>query len=450
MAEPILMPELGESVHEGTVSRWLKQVGDRVEEDEPVVEIMTDKVNTELGAPAAGVLLKILVPEGENVEVFKPLGLIGEEGEVVEEGNGSGKPAPTAEAQPKAGGQVASRAEEDGDAGVQAAPRAEEGGDGEKRWFSPVVRAMMKEHDLSEREVSDIRGSGEGGRVTKKDLEAYLETRTGAAATAKREPEKAAKVVEPAPEKPTPTRAAAPKPAPAAAAEGQEVIKLTGLRRAIAEAMTRAHAIPSVSTIAEVNVSRLVEFRNANKESFQEMYGVRLTYTPFFIKAATEALLEYPMLNSSFHEDYSVTVNHGVNMGVAVALGDGSEGLVVPVIRDCHKKTLVEIARDLETIAEKARSGSLELSDMQGGTFSLTNPGSYGALFGTPMIPPGQAGILGTYAIKQTPVAENGMIAVRPMMYLVLSYDHRLVDGMLAGMFLKALRERLERFDFFR
>lgn len=438
MAEPILMPELGESVHEGTVSRWLKQVGDRVEEDEPVVEIMTDKVNTELGAPAAGVLLKILVPEGENVEVFKPLGLIGEEGEVVEEGNGSGKAAPTTEAEPDAGG--------------HATPRAEEGGDGEKRWFSPVVRAMIKEHDLSEREVSDIRGSGEGGRVTKKDLEAYLETRTGAAATAKREPEKAATVTEPAPEKPTPTPAAAPKPkpAPVAAAEGQEVVKLTGLRRAIAEAMTRAHAIPSVSTIAEVNVSRLVEFRNANKESFQEMYGVRLTYTPFFIKAATEALLEYPMLNSSFHEDYSVTVNHGVNMGVAVALGDGSEGLVVPVIRDCHKKTLVEIARDLETIAEKARSGSLELSDMQGGTFSLTNPGSYGALFGTPMIPPGQAGILGTYAIKQTPVAENGMIAVRPMMYLVLSYDHRVVDGMLAGMFLKALRERLERFDFFR
>lgn len=465
MAEPILMPELGESVHEGTVSRWLKQVGDRVEEDEPVVEIMTDKVNTELGAPAAGVLLKILVPEGENVEVFKPLGLIGEEGEVVEEGNGSGKPAPTTETQPNAGGQVASRAEEageeggrassragdDGDEGGRASSRAEGHGDGEKRWFSPVVRAMMKEHDVTEREVSDIRGSGEGGRVTKKDLEAYLETRTGAAATAKREPEKAAQVAEPAPEKPTPTPAETPKPKPSpAAAEGQEVIKLTGLRRAIAEAMTRAHAIPSVSTVAEVNVSRLVEFRNANKDSFQEMYGVRLTYTPFFIKAATEALLEYPMLNSSFHEDYTVTVNHGVNMGVAVALGDGSEGLVVPVIRDCHKKTLVEIARDLETIAEKARSGSLELADMQGGTFSLTNPGSYGALFGTPMIPPGQAGILGTYAIKQTPVAENGMIAVRPMMYLVLSYDHRLVDGMLAGMFLKSLRERLERFDFFR
>lgn len=439
MAEPILMPELGESVHEGTVSRWLKQVGDRVEEDEPVVEIMTDKVNTELGAPTAGVLLKILVPEGGNVEVFKPLGFIGEEGEVVEEESGSAPPVPTAEAQGA------------DDEGGRASSRAEGGGDGEKRWFSPVVRAMMKEHGLSEREVSDIRGTGEAGRVTKKDLEAYLETRTGAAATARREPEKAAKVAESVPEKPTPIPAETPKPKPSpVAAEGQEVIKLTGLRRAIAEAMTRAHSIPSVSTVAEVNVSRLVEFRNANKDSFQEMYGVRLTYTPFFIKAATEALLEYPMLNSSFHEDYSVTVNHGVHMGVAVALGDGSEGLVVPVIRDCHRKTLVEIARDLETIAQKARSGSLELPDMQGATFSLTNPGSYGALFGTPMIPPGQAGILGTYAIKQTPVAENGMIAVRPIMYLVLSYDHRLVDGMLAGMFLKSLRERLERFDFFR
>lgn len=439
MAEPILMPELGESVHEGTVSRWLKQVGDRVEEDEPVVEIMTDKVNTELGAPTSGVLLKILVPEGENVEVFKPLGLIGEENELVEGGDEGGKPVPDAQIRPSQEPSPASVAPRDAN--------------GEKRWFSPVVRAMMKEHRLSEQEVATIRGSGEGGRITKKDLEAYLETRSGAATTALREPESATQVA-PSPSMPAPATAPVTTPAPpstpAASGQEQEVIKLTGLRRAIAEAMIRANSIPSVSTVTEVDVSRLVEFRNANKDSFQQMYGVRLTYTPFFIKAATEALLQYPMLNSSFGDDYTVTVHRGVNMGVAVALGDGSEGLVVPVIRDCHKKTLVEIARDLETIAAKARSGSLEISDMQGATFSLTNPGSYGALFGTPMIPPGQAGILGTYAIKQTPVAENGMIAVRPMMYLVLSYDHRLVDGMLAGMFLKALRERLEHFDFFR
>lgn len=437
------MPELGESVHEGTVSRWLKQVGDRVEEDEPIVEIMTDKVNTELQAPTSGVLLKILVPEGENVEVFKPLGFIGEEGEVIGEDNGDAKPTPVADAQPQAS--------------TPDAPEPARGAEAEKRWFSPVVRAMMKEHDLSESEVASIRGSGEGGRVTKKDVEAYLAARGGAKLTAP--PVTAAPAEKPAPvetppptppvPQPSPAPAAEPKPAPAVA-EGQEVIKLTGLRRAIAEAMTRANSIPSVSTVTEVNVSRLVEFRNANKDSFQQMYGVRLTYTPFFIKAVTEALLEYPMLNSSFNDDYSVTMHRGVNMGVAVALGDGSEGLVVPVIRDCHKKTLVEIAKDLETIASKARSGSLEISDMQGATFSLTNPGSYGALFGTPMIPPGQAGILGTYAIKQTPVAENGMIAVRPMMYLVLSYDHRLVDGMLAGTFLRSVRERLEGFDFFR
>lgn len=445
------MPELGESVHEGTVSRWLKQVGDRVEEDEPVVEIMTDKVNTELGAPTSGVLLKILVPEGENVEVFKPLGLIGEEGEVVDDGGDATKLAPKKEAPP---------AEQE--RAAEAPGQAGDVGDGERRRFSPVVRAMIKEHGLTEQDISAIRGSGEGGRITKKDVEGYLESRKGAVATVQREPQPAAPAVEVAPKPPQPPQAppappaaapppvAAPKPAPITVGEDQELIKLTGMRRAIAEAMTRANSIPSVSTVTEVNVSRLVEFRNANKDSFQQMYGVRLTYTPFFIKAVTEALLQYPTLNSSFHDDYTVTVNHGVNMGVAVALGDGSEGLVVPVIRDCHKKTLVEIARELETICEKARAGSLELSDMQGATFTLTNPGSYGALFGTPMIPAGQAGILGTYAIKQTPVAENGMIAVRPMMYLVLSYDHRLVDGMLAGMFLKSLRERLERFDFFR
>jgi pyruvate/2-oxoglutarate dehydrogenase complex dihydrolipoamide acyltransferase (E2) component len=444
MAEPILMPELGESVHEGTVSRWLKQVGDRVEEDEPIVEIMTDKVNTELQAPASGVLLKILVPEGENVEVFKPLGFIGEEGEIVDEGNGIAKPAPAADVQPQESAPAASQETQVSEV--------------EKRWFSPVVRAMMKEHGLSESEVSSIRGTGEGGRVTRKDVEAYLavrgSTRPTSPPTIVATKETPAPAPSPSPEpavaQPAAAPTAAPKPAPIVAGEEQEVIKLTGLRRAIAEAMTRANSIPSVSTVTEVNVSRLVEFRNANKDSFQQMYGVRLTYTPFFIKAVTEALLEYPMLNSSFNDDYTVTVHRGVNMGVAVALGDGSEGLVVPVIRDCHKKTLVEIAKDLETIASKARSGSLEISDMQGATFSLTNPGSYGALFGTPMIPPGQAGILGTYAIKQTPVAENGMIAVRPMMYLVLSYDHRLVDGMLAGMFLKSVRERLERFDFFR
>ncbi|GIV03377.1 MAG: dihydrolipoamide acetyltransferase component of pyruvate dehydrogenase complex [Fimbriimonadales bacterium] len=445
------MPELGESVHEGTVSRWLKKEGDPVKEDEPVVEIMTDKVNTELQAPASGVLLKILVPEGENVEVFKPLGYIGQEGEVLDEG---GSPAP------KSG--EPSQAEAPAPAASQVEPAPAPAGEHqERKWFSPVVRAMMKEHGLTEEEVSRIPGSGEGGRVTKADLEAYLASKGVApkpaapaeqpAEAPKTEPTPQVVVSESRPAYQAPPETPREQPKPEAVPAGDtETIRLTGLRRAIAEAMNRANSIPSVTTVTEVNVSRLVEFRTANKESFQEMYGVRLTYTPFFIKAATEALLKYPMLNSAFHDDYSITVNRKVNMGVAVALGDGSEGLVVPVIRDCQDKTLVEIAKDLESIASKARSGSLEISDMQGATFSLTNPGSYGALFGTPMIPPGQAGILGTYAIKQTPVAENGMIAVRPIMYLVLSYDHRLVDGALAGMFLKDVRERLERFDFFR
>jgi len=412
MPVEILMPELGEGVHEGTVSRWLKSEGDLVKEDEPVVEIMTDKVNTELQAPASGKLIKILIPEGSPVEVFKAMGLI-------DDGSEGDAPAPKAEA-PKA------------ETPKQVAPEPatpSSNGSGERRWYSPVVRSMAKQSGVSDAQLASIAGSGAGGRVTKKDLEAFLAGGGQGAA------------------KPIEFKA----PAATVAGEGQQLVPLAGMRKMIAEAMVRSSQVPTVSTLTEVDVTNMVQFREKNKDSFQAQFGVKLTYTPFFIKAITEALVEFPLVNAALMPDNNIVMNSGVHMGVAVSLGaKGDEGLIVPVIRNCESKSLVDIAKDLEGIAKKARSNSLGVPDVQGGTFTLTNPGSYGAVLGTPMINAPQAAIMGTYTIKQMPVIVDGMIAIRSIMNLVLTYDHRIIDGMLAGRFLQSIKKKLESFDFFK
>ena len=436
MAVEILMPELGESVHEGTVSRWLKKEGEFVKEDEPVVEIMTDKVNTELPSPASGVLTKILIPEGAQVKVFEAMGVI------EENSNGSG--ATKAETpdikELKLDPDIPAKQAE---AAAAPAPTSSPAptGEGERKWYTPVVRAMMKEHGLTDADLATIAGSGEGGRVTKKDVDAYL-------ASGKKAPAPA-----PVAAAPAPTKAPEPKPAPQPTVAGpeQELVPLAGMRKMIADAMVRSSQVPTVSTVTEVDVTNMVRFREINKESFQQTYGVKLTYTPFFIKALAESLQELPIVNAQLTPDNQVLMTKGVHIGVAVALGkNGDEGLIVPVIRDCHKKSLVDIAKDLDEIAKKARANKLGVADVQGGTFTLTNPGTYGALFGTPMINAPQAGILGAYAIKKTPVIVDDMIAIRSIMHLVLTYDHRIIDGMVAGKFLASVRDRLQKFDFFK
>ena len=415
MPVEILMPELGESVHEGTVSRWLKKEGEFVKEDEPVVEIMTDKVNTELPSPASGTLIKIIVPEGSPVQVFHAMGLIddGSGGEVAADST----PAPAAEAKSEPAPVV-----------EQTAPTANP--NGQRAWYSPVVRAIAKANNLTDDVLGNIKGTGQGGRVTKKDVEGFLAG--GSAPSVAR--------IEP---KPVVT--------PSIAGPEQELVPLAGMRKMIAEAMVRSSQVPTVTTMTQVDVTAMVQFRERNKESFQAQYGVKLTYTPFFLKAITETLLEFPLLNAALMPDNQIAMNKGVHIGVAVALGkNGDEGLIVPVIRDCHKKGLVDLAKDLEEIARKARSNALSVTDVQGGTFTLTNPGTYGALFGTPMINAPQAGILGAYAITKQPVIVDDMIAIRSIMHLVLTYDHRLVDGLLAGKFLAGIRDRLQKFDFFK
>ncbi len=432
MAVEILMPELGESVHEGTVSRWLKKIGDFVKEDEPIVEIMTDKVNTELPAPASGILVKITIPEGADVEVFHSMGVIEEDVEAAKKLLADDS-SPAAEVsfaidEPK----VETSAPEAPQAAPDSPKVAPAASNGEKRWYSPVVRAMAKEHGMSEQELGTVAGSGESGRVTKKDMAAYLDRRgTGAATSA-----------------PIPELKSTPRPA--ATGPDQQTAPLTGMRKMIAEAMTRSSQVPVVSTLSEIDVTTMVAFRTRNKDAFQEQYGVKLTYTPFFIKAVAETLLDFPSLNSSL-VDNQVTTYKGVHMGCAVSLGkDGSGGLIVPVIRDTDSKSLIEIAKDLEDIAAKARSNALGVADVQGGTFTITNPGSYGAILGTPMINAPQSGIMGIYGIVQRPVIIDGMIAIRSMMNVVLTYDHRLVDGLMAGRFLQSFKAKLESFDFFK
>ncbi|MBX3115182.1 MAG: 2-oxo acid dehydrogenase subunit E2 [Fimbriimonadaceae bacterium] len=447
MAVEILMPELGESVHEGTVSRWLKQVGDFVKEDEPVVEIMTDKVNTELGAPASGILVKITIPEGELVEVFAEMGVIEPDEAKAKEmigGNGvaeSAPAAPTAEA-PAAKEEAAPAPAAETPAAALAAS------DGERRFYTPVVRAIAKQNGLTEADLAGIAGSGQGGRVTKTDVEQFLANR-GKAPAAPAAAQSSAPVA--APSTPAaPSKEFKAPSAPVEAGPDQEIVPLAGMRKMIAEAMERSSQVPVVSTLIDVDVTPLVEYRAVNKDVFVASHGVKLTYTPFFIKALAETLQAFPMLNASL-QDGKIIMNKGVQMGVAVSLGaDGSGGLIVPVIRDCHTKTLVQIARDLDEIAAKARSNQLGVPDVQGGTFTLTNPGSYGAVLGTPMINAPQSGIAGVYGIKQIPVIINGMIAIRSVMNVVLTYDHRLVDGLTAGRFLQQFKQKLESMDFFK
>lgn len=433
MPVEILMPELGESVHEGTVNRWLKKVGDFVKEDEPVVEIMTDKVNTELPSPASGILTEIVIPEGGQVEVFKVMGII-EESDGAAAGASAKAPdvkaaeiSKPAESKPAAKEAVPTPA-------APAAQASSAASSGERKWYSPLVRAIAKDSGITDAELASIAGSGEGGRVTKKDVEAYI---AGGRA----------KPSNPAFEPKSP----AASQAKATAGPDQEITPLVGMRKMIADAMIRSSQVPTVSTVTQCDVTSMVKFREANKDSFQQQFGVKLTYTPFFIKALAESLSEYPLLNASLNADNQIVKTKGVHIGIAVALGPkGEDGLIVPVIRDCQAKTLIEIAKDLDSIAKAARSNSLKPADVQGATFTLTNPGTYGALFGTPMISAPQAGILGTYSINKTPVVINDMLAIRSIMHLVLTYDHRIIDGLLAGKFLAALRDRLQNFDFFK
>jgi 2-oxoglutarate dehydrogenase E2 component (dihydrolipoamide succinyltransferase) len=447
-ATDVVMPQMGVSVSEGTVTKWLKQEGEHVEADEPLLEISTDKVDTEVPSPASGTLTQILVLEGSTVEVGTPLARIG--GAAGASAPAEGPPAPAPEP-------VAAEPVEAEPAPVAAAPApvpVQQPTENGKAFVSPVVARIASEHGV---DPGAVQGTGRGGRVTKKDILDFIETGSAAPAPAAAAPVAPAAPAAPAPPAAPPAAAPpAPAPAPVAAAAGEAlpgetVEPVTAMRRGIADHMRRSlDTSAHVTSAIEVDMSRIVAAREQLKKEYQASYGVNPTYLAFIALATVETLRDYPYVNGELRGESIVTRNF-VNLGIAVELTDG-KGLIVPVIRNAETMNLLGLAKGIATIAQKARDKQLLPDDVQGGTFTITNPGGYGTFHGTPVISQPQAGILGTYALVKRPwVTQDELgkdvIAIRPIMNITLTYDHRLVDGAYAGRFLRDLRERLENWD---
>jgi 2-oxoglutarate dehydrogenase E2 component (dihydrolipoamide succinyltransferase) len=435
----VVMPQMGVSVSEGTILKWLKQEGETVEADEPLLEISTDKVDTEVPSPGSGVLQQILVSEGQTVDVGTRLAVIAPEGAVVEEAPAEPEPEPATE-------EPAPEPAAAAPAPAAAAPAPANGGAGERTVVSPVVARIAGEHGV---DVSQVPGTGAGGRVTKKDILAYVESGPPAAAPPAEAPAAEAPAAEPAEPPPAP---AAPEPAPAAAeapaVAGETVEPMNAMRRGVAEHMRRSlDTSAHVTSAIEVDMSAVVSIRQKLKPEYEKAYGVNPTYLAFVARAAVDTLRDYPWINGEIRGESIVSRNY-VNLGIAVELEDG-KGLIVPVIRNAEGLNLLGVTRAIADLAERSRSKKLLPDDVQGGTFTITNPGGYGTFHGTPIINQPQAAILGTYAVVKRPwVIQDArgadVIAVRPIMNATLTYDHRLVDGALAGRFLRDLRDKLE------
>lgn len=429
MPTNIIMPQMGESIFEGTITKWLKKEGDHVRRDEPLFEISTDKVDTEIPSPVEGVLQKILMPVGSKVPIHTVVA-------IVEEGAKPGAaPAPAPAAPTKAPEAPPPAAPEAGREAPREAPAAAP--TDEKRVFaSPLVRRIAREEGV---ELSQVAGTGWKGRVTKKDILEHL-GRQAAPAAAPAAPPAAPAPTPPPAAAPPKAPEAAPKPAPAAARPGQ-VVPLTPMRRKIAEHMVMSRRTSAhVTTCHEVDLSRVVELREKEKESYETVYGARLTYTHFFAMAAVQALKEFPLLNASI-EGTNVVFHPHINLGVAVAI---PEGLIVPVVRHCEEKSFLGLVRAINDVAERARTKKLTLDDVQGATFTITNPGNYGSIMFTPIINQPNVAILGIGTVQKRPVVVQDAIAIRPMANLCLSFDHRLVDGIDAERYMARLKEILQ------
>lgn len=447
MPTNVIMPQLGESVVEGTVSKWLKQEGDEVREFEPLVEISTDKVDSEIPAPADGVLLKIHILEGETVDHGTLLGVIGQAGE-----------DPAAAEPVAAHGHAAPNAVSNG-AGSAGKPNdAHANGSAEYAGqVTPVVARMAAEHQL---DLSQITGTGRDGRITKKDVEAYLEAQPASAGAAEKEPDPwetpgSGDLFKPTVDYGAPAENTAPliptsqrvRPVEAIpdAADG-ELVPLSPMRKAIAAHMVRSklETSPHVTTVFEVDLGAVLAHRVANKDAFAKQ-GVNLTLTAYFVAASVEALRAEPMLNAQW-TDEGIYLHHAINIGIAVAIDDG---LIVPVIRRAGDLSLLGVARTVNDLAGRARSKQLKPDEVQGGTFTITNHGVNGSLFATPIINQPQVGILGVGVLEKrvkviTDSQGNDSIAIRPCVYLSLTFDHRVVDGATGDGFMLALKEKLE------
>jgi 2-oxoisovalerate dehydrogenase E2 component (dihydrolipoyl transacylase) len=436
----ITMPQLGESLAEGTIGKWLKKEGEAIARDEPLVEIITDKVTAEMPSPAAGVLGSIAVEEGLTVAVGTTIAVIEEAGaapapprntpEVAQETSDHGPPATSDTPAPRSEPHPA-----------MAEPPAGQDGhsrDGERR-ASPLVRRLASEHGV---DVALITGTGSGGRVTKQDILAYIDQQpvSGQQPASAQPAPSAAAVAAPT----APPIAAAAAPSPASVDGRDEVIPLTPIRRSIAEHMVRSvTTAPHAWCLVEVDVTELVHVRERHTRQWHEREGFELTFLPFFIKTVTESLREHPVINSSWCEQGIVLKGH-VNIGIAVAVEDG---LIVPVIHDADRQSIAGLAHATHDLVSRARQHHLTPADVQGGTFTVNNTGALGSIMSAPIIPQPQAGIVTMEAIVKRPVIRDEAIAIRSIMNVCMSFDHRVTDGAQGLRFLQSVRRRLEAFD---
>ncbi len=446
----VVMPQMGESIVEGTLTKWLKKAGEKVERDEPLFEISTDKVDTEIPSPAAGVLAEVLVQEGTTVGINTVVARIGD---------GAAAPAPAPAPvvaaappppppPPPAPAPVVAAAPPPPPPAPAPAPvaAAEEEVDSPQGPLSPLVRKMAREFGI---DLNMVRGTGAGGRITKLDLENYMAAQ-GARTMAQPPAPPVAAPAPPPPPPPAPApvvAAATPTtPLPRAEAAKTRVEAMSMMRRKIAEHMvmskqTSAH----VTTVHKVDMTKVAKMRERNKGVFQERYGFSLTYLSFVLRATTTALRQYPILNASI-QDTNVVYHNDVNIGVAVAL-DGGSGLIVPVIRNADEKNVAGLQRAVVDLSTRARSKQLKPDEVTGGTFSITNFGSFGSVFATPVINQPQVAILGVGTVEKQPVVIDDAIAIRSIAYLALTFDHRLIDGAMADQFTGKIKSILENWS---
>lgn len=437
MSIEVKVPQLPESVEDATVSTWHKQPGDQIARDENLVDLETDKVMLEVPSPADGVLGEVRAQEGDVVQPGDVIAVLEEGAAAGGAGGGGGAQAGKAETAEAGGGEEAAAGEETAEVAV-----AEEPAGGQVGPLSPAVRRLVEENDL---DPARIQGTGKGGRLTKGDVLAYLEGGE-APAEARAAPEKPARRPEPeAPSAPAAPRAeAGPAGAPELPEDRERLeqrVPMTRLRARIAERLVQAQQNAALlTTFNEVDLQAVNDMRRRFREKFEQEHGVRLGFMSFFVKASVEALKRFPVVNASI--DGSDIVYHGYfDIGIAIA---APRGLVVPIVRDADQLGFAQIEKQILEYTEKARESALTLDDLAGGTFSITNGGVFGSLVSTPILNPPQSAILGMHTIQQRPVVREGEIVVRPMMYLALSYDHRLVDGKEAVQFLVTIKELLE------
>ena len=432
MATDIIMPQMGESIVEGTITKWLKKPGDKVQRDEPLFEISTDKVDAEIPAPASGVLREIKVSEGTTVQVNTVVGTIASDGE------GAAAPSKSAPAAPVPE-KKAEKKEEKKEAAPAtppaSVPEAAEPGEDEEARSSPLVRKIAREHGIS---LSQISGTGLGGRITKQDITAFIERQSSAPAATS-----SSALSAPAPAATTPSRpAAAPLPAPFPG----DLVPLTNMRKIIAQRMIESRRTSAhVHCMYEVDFSRIVSLRNKHKAGFEQRHGVRLTYMPFFVRAAIIALQQWPIVNASLEGD-NIRYHRQINVGIAVAL---DWGLIVPVLKNAGDLNFLGLERGITDLGERARNKKLKPEDVEGSTFTVTNPGQFGAVFGLPIINQPNSAIMGVGGITKQPLVVtdkdgNDSIAIRSVVHLTLGYDHRLIDGAVADQFMALVKKNLE------